>query len=151
MKRNKSPGLDGICIEFYQVFWPLIGNVLVRVFNQSFETGILPPSQRLAVMTLIHKKDDKNDISNYRPISLTNTDYRILAHILANRLQRVMDKIVSKDQTAYIKHRYIGYNIRLISDVIDYYDMINMSGILLGVDFKKLLIHTKRLLRKKSL
>ena len=38
MKRNKSPGLDGICIEFYQVFWPLIGNVLVRVFNQSFET-----------------------------------------------------------------------------------------------------------------
>jgi len=108
MKRNKSPGLDGICIEFYQVFWPLIGHFLVDVFNLSYSNGMLSPSQRSAVMTLIHKKDDRDDINNYRPISLTNVDYSILAHILANRLQKVIGKIVSEDQNAYIKIDILG-------------------------------------------
>ena len=46
MKGNKSPGLDGITIEFYQLFWPLLGNLLVEVFNESHEDGKIPESQR---------------------------------------------------------------------------------------------------------
>ena len=80
-------------------------------------------------MTLIHKKYDKDEIGNYRPISLTNVGYRILAFVLANRLQKVMAKIVNEDQTAYMRGRYVGYNIRLVSDTIDYYDILNKSGI----------------------
>ena len=114
MKRNKSPGLDGINIEFYEHFWSLLGGLLVDVFNESFENGILPNSQRSAVLSLIFKKDDTEDISNYRPISLTNVDYRILAFVLARRLQRVIDSILSHDQTAYVRNRYMGYNIRLV-------------------------------------
>ena len=56
LKRNKSPGLDGINIEFYEHFWPLLGGLLVDVFNESFENGILPNSQRSAVLSLIFKK-----------------------------------------------------------------------------------------------
>ena len=56
MKKNKSPGLDGISIEFYKKFWPLIGNLLVKVFNNSYENGILTESQRVSVFTLIFKK-----------------------------------------------------------------------------------------------
>ena len=121
--------MDGICIEFYQKFWPILGNLLVDVFNQCFHDGKLTASQRTAVLSLIHKKDDKDNIINYRPISLTNVDYRILAFVLANRLQKVIGKIISDDQTAYIKGRYMWLvlsclvycfnNIRLVSDVID--------------------------------
>ncbi len=135
MKGNKSPGLDGICIEFYQVFWPYIGHLLVDVFNQCFHDGILSKSQRVAVMSLIFKKDDREDISNYRPISLTNNDYRILAFILAHRLQTVIGTIIDNDQTAYIKSRYMGYNIRLANDIIEYYNTVNKSGIMLSIDF----------------
>ena len=137
MKINKSPGLDGICVEFYQTFWPILGNFLVDVFNSSYRKGKLVQSQRLSVMTLIHKKDDRDDINNYRPISLTNVDYRIIAFVLANRLQKVIGKIINQDQTAYIKGRYMGYNIRLVSDTIDYYDITNKSGMLFSLDFKK--------------
>ena len=137
MKKNKSPGMDGITIEFYQAFWPLLGNLLVDVFNESYELGKLPDSQRKSVMSLIFKRGDEDDISNYRSISLTNTDYRILAFTLAERMQKILGDIISNDQTAYVKGRYMGTNIRLVSDVIDYYDLLNKSGLLLMVDFQK--------------
>ncbi len=137
MKQNKSPGLDGITTEFYQTFWPLIGKLVVDSFNESYHIGKLTDSQRKCVISLIYKKGDKEDISNYRPISLTNNDYRLLAFTLAERLQKVMNTLVSSDQSAYIKKRYMGTNIRLVSDIIDYYDTFDKSGILMTVDFKK--------------
>ena len=97
MTKNKSPGLDGITVEFYQAFWPLIGRLVVDVFNESHDHGTLPISQRKSVMSLIFKKG-KEDISNYKPISLTNVDYRLLAFTLAERVQNVMSEIVSSDQ-----------------------------------------------------
>ena len=140
MKKNKSPGLDGLTTEFYQTFWPVVGNLLINMFNESYENGNLPDTQKKAVMSLIFKKDDEESIANYRPISLTNVDYRILAFTLAQRMQRVMSDIISYDQSAYIKGRYMGTNIRLVSDIINHYDMTNKSGILLMLDLKKHLI-----------
>ena len=137
MKHNKSPGLDGITTEFYQAFWPLLGNFLVDVYNECYEEGILPDSQRQAVLSLIFKKGNVDDIANYRPISLTNVDYRILAFTLAQRMQKIMSNIISNDQCAYLKGRYMGTNIRLVSDIIDHYDRINEGGFLLMLDFKK--------------
>ena len=89
MKHNKSPGLDGITTEFYQAFWLLLGNFLVDVYNECYEEGIQPDSQRQAVFSLIFKKGNADDIANYRPISLTNVDYRILAFTLAQRMQKL--------------------------------------------------------------
>lgn len=137
MKKNKSPGLDGICIEFYQTYWPIVGQLLNDVFNESYENETLTDSQRKSVISLIFKNGNNEDIANYRPISLTNVDYRILAFVLANRIQKVIGSIVNNDQTAYIKGRYMGYNIRLVSDVVEYYDMSEKRGILMTLDFKK--------------
>ena len=103
IKSNKSPGGDGLPIEFYRTFWSDTGSLLVDVYNENFENQILPLSMRKSVITLIHKKDDKCNIKKYRPISLTNIDYRTLTCVLASRLQRVIGDIVGPDQTAYIK------------------------------------------------
>ncbi len=137
MKSNKSPGEDGLPIEFYKVFWNEIGHFLVEMYNECFTNEILPMSMRKSVITLIHKKDDKDNIVNYRPISLTNTDYRILAFVLSSRLQNVASHIVNPDQVAYIKKRFIGTNVRIIQDIFELYNRKNKSGILMFVDFKK--------------
>ena len=137
MKKNKSPGLDGISIEFYIQFWPLLGNLLVDMFNECYKTGMLPDSLRNSVFTLIFKKGDAKKLNNYRPISLTTIDYRILAFVLASRLQRVIGDLVSHDQTAYIKNRYMGHNIRLIEDTVEYFDRKNLNGLLFAADFRK--------------
>ena len=63
------------------------------------------------------KKEIKNLLGKYRPISLTNTDYKIIAFIFARRLQKVLDSIVSQNQSAYVKGRFIGINARLIIDI----------------------------------
>ena len=137
LKPNKSLGLDGLPAEFYKTFWPKIRTLLVDAYNESYDDGQLIESQRKAVITLIFKKGDAELLSNYRPISLTCVDYKILAFCLANRMQKVIKCIVSSAQVAYIKDRYIGCNVRLIEDVIDYCDDTDTGAVLMMLDFKK--------------
>jgi len=137
MKTNKSPGPDGLTVEFYVKFWNKIGPVLVKVYNESYQNGNLIPTQKEAIITLLYKGGDRTAIENYRPISLTNVDYKILAFVLSNRLQKVIGNIVSSDQSGYIKGRYIGNNIRLIEDLIEQCGKNDTKGTLLFLDFKK--------------
>ena len=102
-----------------------------------FEKQELPFSQRLALITLLYKKGERNSLKNYRPLSLTNTDYKIIAFVFARRLQTIIDKIISNEQSAYIKGRFIGINARLILDIYDYCMEKNSEGLLLFLDFEK--------------
>ena len=88
---------------------------LTDVYNESYQRGFLPESQRLAFMSLNCKRGHEDNIENYRPISLTNVDYRILAFTLAQRMHKIIGSLISNDQSAYIKGRYMGTNIRLVT------------------------------------
>ena len=112
METNKSPGLDGLTVEFYKIFWDILSQLLIDSYNEAFRDRSLPDSRNIIVMSLIFKKNDRSDIKNYRPISLANIDYKILAFVLANRLENVLSKLISHDQTGYVKGRFIGFNIR---------------------------------------
>lgn len=90
--------------------------------------GVLLDSLRRAVISLLYKKNDKCLLKNYRPIGLTNYDYKIIAFVLAQKLQGVIGNLISHDQSAYIKKCYIGYNAKFISDIIDYTDLFNKPG-----------------------
>ncbi len=66
-------------------------------------------------MSLIFKKGDVENLENYHPISLMNVDYIILAFALANRIHKVIGKLINPNQVAYIHNQFIGTNIRLIN------------------------------------
>ena len=80
---------------------------------------------------------DCGNPGNWRPISLLNVDYKIAAHILANRIKTILPKIIHSDQNGFIKGRNINYNIRMIQDIIDYSNNHNLKGLTLFVDFAK--------------
>ena len=138
LPNKKSPGSDGFTTEFYKFFWLDICNFVHDSFNYSFNTGELSAEQRRAILTLLPKPNkDLRELKNWRPISLLNTDYKILTKLLANRLQKVIPKIVSEDQSGYIKQRYIGENIRTILDIIEFTNYKENPGLMLFLDFEK--------------
>jgi len=135
---NKSPGTDGIPTEFYKHFWNEIKDYLLESYRYSFEKGELSIEQKRGLITLIPKGDkDSTLLKNWRPISLLNCDYKILAKLLANRLHEVISTLISNDQAGYIHNRYIGNNIRVIDDLLSLSDSINLTGIILLLDFEK--------------
>lgn len=88
--RNKSPGVDGLTVEFYPHFWDKLGELLVNVFNQSLEWGDLPESMKASVTRLVHKRNDKRVLKNWRPISLLNVDYKICSKAISLQLAKVL-------------------------------------------------------------
>ena len=90
----------------------------------AYEVGELSISQRRGVITLIPKDEsDLVDLQNWRPITLLNTDYKIASKALARRIETILPKLIHPDQTGFIKGRYVGENLRLISDVMEYTKM----------------------------
>ena len=138
MKNGKSPGSDGFTVEFYKFFWNDIKTLLIDSFNYAFTHGELSLDQKRGILTLIPKKDKSRLLlKNWRPISLLNTDYKILTKALAKQIKRVLPSIINRDQTGYLKGRYIGENIRTVSDLIEYTSLKQMPGIILLIDFEK--------------
>ncbi len=134
---GKSPGSDGLTSEFYKHFEQELSGILCDVFNALLDHGSLSDSQKLAIIILLFKKGSTFQLGNYRPISLTNADYKILAYILTMRLTPMLLDIISSSQTAYMKNCFIGTNIHCIQDMIDHMALHNRSGLVLFLDFSK--------------
>ena len=137
MPNNKTPGSDGLSAEFYKCFWEDINNLVIDSLNEGFEKNELSETQKQGILILLHKKGDKRLLDNWRPISLLNIDYKIVAKVICKRLQNVINKIISKDQTGYLKLRSASENLRLVEDIIDFCLHLNLPGILIFIDFKK--------------
>ena len=137
MKNSKSPGSDGITVEFYKMFWPILKKHYVNSINYSFETGSLTELQKQSIITLLPKQNkDITNLDNWRPISLLNVDYKIATKTIANRVKSVITKIINNSQTGFIKGRYIGENIRLLFEIIDSVEE-NKPGLIFFSDFEK--------------
>ena len=137
MKLNRAPGIDGLSVEFYRTFWDDLKEFMVNTFNYCYETGEMTSTQKIGIISLIHKKNNPLLLDNYRPITLLNIDTKLIAYSLAQRIKSILPKIINSDQNGYVKNRYIGYNIRQIQYIIDYSEQFKVDGALLFLDFSK--------------
>ena len=138
MNNNKSPGTDGFPCEFYKVFWLDLRELFTKVVKECYTQKLLGISQRQGVLTLLPKKDkDPLEIQNWRPLTLLNTDYKIIAKVIASRIKKYLNQLVNQDQTGCIKGRYIGENILKILSIMEYMEDNNKPGLLILVDFEK--------------
>lgn len=138
MENNKSPGSDGLSVEFYNIFWKSIKTFYLDSINYSYQTGHLTTLQKQGIISLIPKPNkDLLHLSNWRPISLLNVDYKIATKAISNRIKRVLPTIINFEQTDFMKNRYIGENVRTIFDIIEYLNKNNKPGLLFFADFEK--------------
>ena len=105
---NKTPGPDGIPVEVYKLY-PKLVRLLHKTWLKEHDiTGSMEQSN----MVLVYKgKGEQEEMANYRPLQMLNTDYKIVTKTLANRLQGVIQQVIHPDQTGFIKGRNIKDNI----------------------------------------
>ena len=95
MENNKSPGTDGLPKEFYVTLWKELGDDLSDIIAKIYLADQIPSSWKEGLITLIYKEKGKvEDIKNWRPISLLNTDYKLLTKVVANRMRFFYNDIV---------------------------------------------------------
>ena len=84
MQGRRAPGIDGLNVECYKAYWEILSAALLDVINESLACSSMPMACRRAVVTLLPKKGNLQDIKNWRPVSLLCVDYKLLSKAFAN-------------------------------------------------------------------
>ena len=137
LANGKAAGPDALPNEFYKWFAGLLAGPLSEVYNEAFQNNTLPECMRKGSISVLYKKKDRQDMRNYRPITLLNCDYKVLTRILCWRMKRVMHEIVSPENTGFAPGRFIGENSILTKLIQAYLDEEQLPGALVFVDFEK--------------
>jgi hypothetical protein len=106
----KAPGADGFPARFFQRNWGLLKKEVVQAVGTFFKDGCMPPEVNETIIVLIPKNNHPESLKEYRPISLCNVIYKIVAKCIANRLRPELDGIISETQSAFVPGRLITDN-----------------------------------------
>lgn len=140
LNSGKSPGPDGLNAAFYKMFKSEVTTLLHTVYAETYVKGCLPPSFSNGYTVLIPKSEEAEKLSKvtgYRPITLTNIDYKVFMKVLAKRLQSVMKNLVGPHQTCGIKGRSICTNIHVARSVLECCDAEHRNVAMLQIDLEK--------------
>ena len=138
-QNGKASGFDGIPYEFYKEQIkqykdfkdregsknpkkPItnIAKILKEIYNEIKEKNLKDQNFILGTMFLLYKKKEKTKIENYRPITLTNTDYKILTKTIATKLEKLAHKIIHLNQAGFIPKRGL-YNCHDLAKQLSHY------------------------------
>ncbi|GJT77710.1 putative RNA-directed DNA polymerase, eukaryota, reverse transcriptase zinc-binding domain protein [Tanacetum coccineum] len=134
---EKAPGPDDFSFLFLKKFWELLKHDVERFVMDFFATSRMPMGVNSAFITLIPKLPNPDLITDFWPISLIGLQHKIVAKILANRLAKVVHKLVSPEQSAFISGRQILDGPLMLSEIIDWYKKRGKKRMVFKVDFEK--------------
>ncbi|RVW34350.1 Transposon TX1 uncharacterized 149 kDa protein [Vitis vinifera] len=136
MNGDKAPGPDGFTVAFWQSCWGFVKEILA-MFKEFHEQNTFLKSLNNTFLVLIPKKGGAEDIGDFRPISLLGGLYKLLAKVLANRLKKVIGKVVSPAQNAFVMGRQILDASLIANEVIDSWQKRKEKGVICKLDIEK--------------
>lgn len=131
MAKNKTLGKDGLPVEWYVRFWPILKTHLLEVLKLCIETGHTSSSMKEGVITLIFKNGERREVKNWRPITLLNVNYKLMAKLLANRLGLVASVLLGEGQ---VPGRRIMNILVLLHDLTSYAEFSFLFVLRVGED-----------------
>eukprot|EP00253_Pinus_taeda_P033133 PITA_33133 len=118
MVKEKSPGPDGWTIELFLFFFDQIGSEITDVVEESRQKGEVYRPFNSTFIALIPKKDDPETFEDFRPISLCNCIYKIIAKVIALRIFPILSRNISMEQFGFLDGRQIHEAIGVAQEVI---------------------------------
>lgn len=115
MPSNKSPGPDGFSSKFFKLAWPVVAHDFTVAVQSVFRFGFLPKGVNSTILALIPKRTDSLEVKDFRPIACCNVLYKVVSKILTNRLKLLLPRVVTANQSAFIKGRLLMENVLLAS------------------------------------
>ncbi|RVW27498.1 LINE-1 retrotransposable element ORF2 protein [Vitis vinifera] len=141
MDRDKAPGPDGFTIAVFQDCWEVIKEDLVRVFAEFHRSGIINQSTNASFIVLLPKKSMSRRISDFRPISLITSLYKIIVKVLAGRLRGVLHETIHSTQGAFVQGRQILDAVLIANEIVDEKRRSGEEGVVFKIDFEKAYDH----------
>ena len=133
---DSAPGPDGIPYSIIKLTWKHFGKLLLDSWEFSERTGVLAPSHNSSYLRLLPKEGkDISTLKNWRPITLSNCDFKIITKTLSWRLAKALDNVISTNQTAYMQNRQISDNLNVMLYTVEQTN--NASSMLVSLDAEK--------------
>jgi len=136
-QKDKSPGPDGWTIEFFQELYDFLGKDILRVVEDSRQSGRIPASMNSTFIALIPKTDNPTSLEEFRPISLCNCIYKIISKIIARRIKGILSSNISMEQFGFLKGRQIHEAIGVAQEGLHSMKKMKVKGAVLKIDLSK--------------
>lgn len=137
MRRDSAPSPDGFGVSFYKQFWGLIKDEVMQLVNDFYLGNLGIARLDYGVITLLPKVKDANTVKQFRPICLLNVSFKIFTKLLLGRLTNLVEKLFSKNQSAFIRGRYILDSVVTLHEVLHEMRQKKLRGVVLKIDFEK--------------
>ena len=138
LPKCKAPGPDGFTSEFFTSSWDLVGRDLISAVQSFFLTSYMPRQTNATVISLIPKIAGASALTDFRPVSLCNTVYKIISKTLSARLKTITQDTVQRNQVGFVKGRVLCENVLLASELVaDFHKRGRITKGCLQVDISK--------------
>ncbi|KAK3221844.1 hypothetical protein Dsin_008869 [Dipteronia sinensis] len=134
---NKALGSDGFNLYFIKFNWEMIKEDFMKFSNEFHNDGYIVRELNKSFIALIPKYSNQESMRDFRPISLVGSMYKVLAKVLANRLKRVMNLVISDSQIAFVYHRQIIDSFAIAEEIIHSWKKDKAWGLLVKLNFEK--------------
>lgn len=125
---NKALGLDGYTMKFFQQNWDVLCNDIMKVFQEFHHNGIINRATNEKYVCLIPKKINSCKISDFRPISLVTSLYKIISKVFSLRLKNVLEDTISEVQSTFIEGRQILEIALIANELVENYRVAGKQG-----------------------
>ena len=137
LNSDKAPGPDGFPIAFWIFSWEFVKEEVLGFFREFHDQCRFVKNLNATFLVLIPKKQTVEDFKDLRPISLVGGLYKILTKVFANIIKRVLDKVISKSQNAFVKGRQILDAMLIANELVDSTMRRKEQGLVCKLDIEK--------------